>query len=264
MAIKLALGFVVAVAIAMALQGCGPFGGGGSSKNPASSVASRPGSVPTATPPANLPEPILLGAVSDTGGPSGTPGTAGTPGSGATATYTVKSGDTLSAIAAAQGIPGDQQAAWIAEVIRLNNKSDASLKVGEELNLPRAAAATPSATRTGTATSGTTTPTRTGTPGTPASGTATATPTPRAGTTPSSGGGNTYTVKSGDTPGAIASSLGVPAAQQSQWIAQMLQMNNTTATGLQIGQVLQLPPIPGASSSSSSSGTTPTVTGTPR
>jgi len=255
MAIKLALGLVCAIAIAAALQGCGPFGGGSDKKNDTPGVAARPGSVPTATPPANLPEPILLGAISD-GGPttSGTPGANGTPGTGGVATYTVKSGDTLSAIAAAQGIPGDQQAAWIAEVIRINNKKDAGLNVGEELNLPRAAtsSATPSATsRPSTPGSGTATPTPR--PGTPTSGTATPTPrpgtttTPTSGTpttgTPTTGGSGSYTVKAGDTPGSIASSLGVPAAQQQAWIAQMLQMNNTTATGLQIGQVLQLPPV---------------------
>jgi LysM repeat protein len=51
-------------------------------------------------------------------------------------------------------------------------------------------------------------------------------------------------VQSGDTPGAIAAKLGVPAAQQTAWVTQLLQTNNVTAQTLQIGQTLTLPPIP--------------------
>jgi hypothetical protein len=52
----------------------------------------------------------------------------------------------------------------------------------------------------------------------------------------------TYTVESGDTPNAIANKLNVPSASADAWVQQMLSMNNTTASGLQIGQVLKLPP----------------------
>ena len=56
----------------------------------------------------------------------------------------------------------------------------------------------------------------------------------------------TYTVESGDTPNAIAGKLNVPSDRVEAWVQQLLSMNNTTASGLQIGQVLKLPP--GASS----------------
>jgi LysM repeat protein len=52
----------------------------------------------------------------------------------------------------------------------------------------------------------------------------------------------TYTVESGDTPNGIANKLNVPSDRAEAWVAQMLSMNNTTASGLQIGQVLKLPP----------------------
>src|SRR4051794_18567244 len=46
----------------------------------------------------------------------------------------------------------------------------------------------------------------------------------------------TYTVVSGDTPNAIAGKLNVPSDRIEAWVAQMLTLNNTTASGLQIGQ----------------------------
>jgi hypothetical protein len=49
-------------------------------------------------------------------------------------------------------------------------------------------------------------------------------------------------VESGDTPNAIANKLNVPSASADAWVSQLLSMNNTTASGLQIGQVLKLPP----------------------
>jgi hypothetical protein len=52
----------------------------------------------------------------------------------------------------------------------------------------------------------------------------------------------TYTVEAGDTPNAIANKLNVPSDRADAWVAQLLSMNNTTASGLQIGQVLKLPP----------------------
>ena len=52
----------------------------------------------------------------------------------------------------------------------------------------------------------------------------------------------TYTVKSGDYPTLIAETAGVPAAEQEEWIAEMLALNGVEATSLQIGQTLILPP----------------------
>jgi LysM repeat protein len=245
--LKLASAILLASVLALLVSACGLIGGDDSnSLNPNPQTVGKPSSVPTATPPATLPEPILLGAATDPIGggtnPAGTPTTGGN--TGGAATYTVKPGDTLSAIASAQGVTGSDQAAWIAEVLRLNNMADATrLAAGQELTLPRPTASVNPTPRPGTTTTPNTTPTR-------ASGTPTAgQPTPRPGTTPTSGstpsaGGNTYTVQSGDTPGAIASKLGVPASQQTAWVTQLLQQNNVTAQTLQIGQVLNLPPIP--------------------
>ena len=249
--LKVAAGIFLVAIFALFVQACGLVGGGdGSSLNPGQSVQ-RPSSIPTATPPATLPEPVLLGAVTDPiGGTSTNPGGTPTGGntSGGAATYVVKPGDTLAAIAASQGVTGADQAAWIAEVLRLNNIADArSLAAGQEISLPRPTATTSTTPRPGTTTTAGTTPTRpsgtTTTGSTPASTPRPGT-TPATGSTPSTGGGNTYTVVSGDSPNSIAAKLGVPAAQQQQWVVQMLQLNNTTAQTLQIGQVLNLPPIP--------------------
>lgn len=187
----------------------------------------RAGSVVTATPPANLPEPILLGESQATG-------TGGTPVPAGQVLYTVRSGDSLSAIASQLGIPAGQQAAWIAEVLRINGIPDPTLlRAGQEILVPQAQA----------------TPRPTGTPqqataATPTQAAAAATPTPGAAaqTTPVQGSGRTYTVVSGDSPVAIAAKLGVPLAEQDAWAQQLMALNNITcAACLQVGQVLQLP-----------------------
>src|SRR5712691_7491684 len=85
------------------LAGACIFGGGG--KPPAS--LNRPSSIPTATPPANLPAPILLGQ-------SQVAGAAPAAAAGAANSYTLQSGDTLFSVAAKLGIPGEQQAQWVA------------------------------------------------------------------------------------------------------------------------------------------------------
>ncbi len=51
-----------------------------------------------------------------------------------------------------------------------------------------------------------------------------------------------YTVVAGDNPGAIAEKLGVPLDRRESWIEEMLSLNGVTATTLQIGQDLILPP----------------------
>ena len=199
---------------------------------------SRPRSIPTATPPSSLPEPIALGEA-----PGGQPaGATGGPSPGA---YVVKSGDTLFAIAGSLGVPAGQQASWVTDVLRLNSLADAGqLRVGQELRLPATAAVAP--------TSGpgaTQTPARTPTQS-PAAPTATRPPTtPVAGSTPvltpsAGGGAGTYTVVSGDFPLAIAQKLNVPEAQQVAWAAQLVSLNNVNPSALVVGQVLRLPPIP--------------------
>ena len=235
--LKLAAAIFLAFCLVVLVQACGIFGGGDDSFGGNQASLARPSSIPTATPPATLPEPILLGSTTDVGGTPpaarGTPGAGGTPAAGS-GTYVVKTGDTLAGIAASQGVTGPDQASWIQEVLRLNNLADARLlAVGQELSLPRSAAAN-TTPRAGT-------PQATSASPTPGAG---ATATPRPNLTP--GTGRTYTVVSGDSPNGIATKLGVPSAQQTQWVQQLLQMNNTTAATLQVGQVLQLPPIPGA------------------
>src|SRR5688572_17222767 len=167
------------------LGGC-VFGGGDGADDPPS--VARPNSIPTATPPANLPEPILLGQASPP--PSTTTG--GGTGGPAPGIYVVQSGDTLFAIAASLGITREAVQPWTAEVLRLNQLSDsASLRVGQELILPASRSPTPAP--------GTPTPVRTPTPGTPVP---TATRAPSTGATPAatstSGGASsrTYTVVS--------------------------------------------------------------------
>ncbi len=123
--------------------------------------------------------------------------------------YTVKSGDTCSQIAADHGISLDA-------LTRANPTVCDTLAVGDVLRIP-APAATP----------------------TPASGGLTANPTVRATATAtrsnSSGGGKTYTVKSGDTCADIAASYGVP-------IADIIALNGLSSDcPLQVGQVVKIP-----------------------
>jgi LysM repeat protein len=87
------------------------------------------------------------------------------------------------------------------------------------------------------------TPPPAGTPG----GTPRPAGTPPPATTPAPPAGATYTVVSGDTGFGIANKLNIPAAQQQQWVNDLLRINNTTAGALRVGQVLNLPPpAPGA------------------
>jgi LysM repeat protein len=227
--IKLGAAGLALVLLIVFLQGT-IFGGGGDDDTPS---VSRPSSIPTATPPANLPEPLLLGEARGTTSTTA----AATGGEG---TYTVKAGDSLSAIASSLNVPPDQQAAWIAEVLRLNGIADVRLlAVGQVIRLPRITAATGTATPSSQAAAGSPTATRPATTTTPV---ATATPAATATQRPTvAASGQTYTVVSGDYPGLIAEKLGVPAAQQSSWADQLLALNNVCSSCLQVGQVLQLP-----------------------
>jgi LysM repeat protein len=229
---KIVAGFIGVVILFLLLQSF-VLGGGGDGDGSTASV-NRPSSIPTATPPAQLPEPVQLGQ-------TGRAGAAGNTTAGAASvrtTYTVQSGDTLGAIASRSNVSPEQQAAWVAEVLRLNNMEDArQLRGGQELILP----ATPAAAAAGT-------PARTTTPGvgtaaTPAAGTAGQTATPATQATASApsrgGGGGTYTVESGDIPLTIAAKFCVD--NPTSWANQLLELNGASASSLRVGQELTLP-----------------------
>jgi LysM repeat protein len=228
---KLVAGLTLAGLLVLT-QACGGDGGGGISN----ASVSRPGSIPTATPPANPPPPIVLGqSPATTGAPTGATGGGGV--------YVIKSGDTLDAIAAQAGVPPEQRAAWISEVLRLNGIADARLlSVGQELSLPRtpAAVATRPAGTTPVVGTPAGAPTAAPTPFVPATtatvASGTATPRPTA-----SSAGGTYTVVSGDEPLIIAGKLGVPAAQRVAWAAELVSINNINPNAMVVGQVLRLP-----------------------
>jgi LysM repeat protein len=229
-----ALGGVIL--ILLTAQGC-VFGG--DDDGGAGGAISRPGAIVTATLPATLQDPILLGQnqVQQTG--TGTSGSSGN-------TYTIKSGDTLAAVATSLGIPQEQQAAWIQEVLQINNITDArTLGVGVELELPRVTTPTGTPRVTGTPGTPAATPNRTTTPGTASTpkstpSNATSTPTVRP-TSSGSSSGRTYTVVSGDTPLVIAEKLNVPSAQQAAWANELIALNGINPSTMQVGDVLDLP-----------------------
>jgi LysM repeat protein len=79
-------------------------------------------------------------------------------------------------------------------------------------------------------------------PGSPAPGN-----TPAPGPTTAPPAGATYTVVSGDTGFGIAGKLNIPAAQQATWIADVARLNDMpNLNSLRVGQVLKIPPTPGA------------------
>ena len=89
------------------------------------------------------------------------------------------------------------------------------------------------------------TPVPGGTPRPPGSPTAGTTPAPGPTTAPPAGA--TYTVVSGDTGFGIAGKQNIPAAQQAQWLADVAKLNDLpNLNTLRVGQVLKLPPPPGA------------------
>ena len=71
--------------------------------------------------------------------------------------------------------------------------------------------------------------------------------------TPTPAAPTTYVVEAGDNPTLIAEKLGVPGDEVDAWVAEMLALNDTEATFLQVGQELVLPPIAG----STATGATP-------
>jgi LysM repeat protein len=217
MGAKLVAGIIAVIILIVLIQTCIL------DDDDASPSISRPGSIPTATPPAEGSQPVLLGEGS-AGSGSSAQSTSGPSGN----TYTVQSGDTLGAIAQRFSVPADGQAAWIAEVLRLNNMQDArQLQAGQELKLPTIAA---TARPSGTAASGT--PTQT--PRASSTGTV-PTQTPRAG----GGSASTYTVVSGDSAFLIAEKHCV--ADPGPWVEELLEINNVEASALRVGEVLDLP-----------------------
>ena len=204
---------------------------GGDDNSPS---VTNPSSIPTATPPVEQEEPVLLGEGSGGEGSGG-----GGSSSSAQSTYTVQSGDTLGAIAGQLGVAPEDQAAWIQEVLDLNGMSDArELQAGQELILPgvpQSAASSDDASDDSSDDAQTDEPETEPTPPPSATGTL-----PTA--TPGSGGGSagTYVVVEGDTPFGIA--INHCVEDPDAWSQELLEINGVDANSLAIGQELDLPP----------------------
>lgn len=193
--------------LALAAAACG--GGSSDGKAPDNSR------IPTATLPAELPEPlIVVGGVVQPGGGS---------------TYTIKSGDTLASVAERFGVsledllaanPGINPAALQAgDAIRLPS--------GTEPVTPEAPAATPTEEPAATPE-----PEPTDEPEPTEEPAPTAEPAP---TSTPAAGAQTYAVKSGDIPATIAAQFGIS-------VEDLLAANpGINPTNLQIGDVLNIP-----------------------
>ncbi len=178
-----------------------------------------PGKVPTATLPANLPDPLIINGV-----PTRAPQVSGS-------TYTVVSGDSLSAIA-------DRLGTTVDALMSANGLTSNDLSVGQVLKIPTSsnstsgATASPTASRTKTATPAPTAGTPTEAPAvteTPVAATAIAT---------TAAGQTTYTVQSGDNANDIALKYGIT-------VDELAAANHTTVDALrslQVGDVLNIPP----------------------
>jgi len=180
---------------------------GGGGKSSYSRV--DPGKIPTATLPANLPEPLMI---------EGVPTRAVQPSGD---TYTVESGDSLYAIAERLGTTVD-------ELISLNDLTSNELSVGQVLRIPGGSSrddATPTPER-GHATP---TPRATERPE--------STETPEVRATPS-GDETEYTVQSGDNANDIALRFGVTIEE----LAAANGMTIDELRSLEVGQVLTIPP----------------------
>jgi len=193
------LAIALIVFVAAALVGCG---GPSADSDPLNS-----GNIPTATLPATLPEPTIIGsgAVQPSGG----------------STYTIKSGDTLATVAARFGFT-------IEEIVAENPGIDPrALSVGQVIRLPKL--------------SGTPPPAPTEDPDPEATATSEPppedTPIPEPTNTPASLG-QTYVVEEGDIPETIAAKFGITTE------ALLAANPGIDPRGLQIGQVLIIPPPP--------------------
>jgi LysM repeat protein len=208
---------VAAFALAVLLIGLTACGSG---PQAASQTTARqptdPRTVPTATVPAVLPSPIPAGPVTDVN--------LNNQSAAAPTAYTVKSGDTLAAIASQLGVTLSDLESYNADV------NPSSLKIGQELKVPPAAntpTPTPTAGRTPTPVTAITV--RPGTPsaGAQVSGTARTT----------TGSAQTYSVQPGDTACKLAGSFKVS-------LQELAEANGTSATGLaniHPGQQLKIP-----------------------
>jgi LysM repeat protein len=173
-----------------------------------------PRKVPTATLPANLPEPLII-----QGMPTRAAQTSGR-------TYTVESGDSLSAIA-------DKLGTTVDELMATNNLESNELSVGQVLNVPGSSSsnegtASPTPQKKATAQKEAT--------ATPQPETETATETPVATVAPREGQ-TEYVVQSGDNANDIALRFGVT-------VEELAAANGTTVDGLrslQVGDVLIIP-----------------------
>lgn len=197
-----------ACAPALLLAACG----GGSS-----GTAQNDSSVPTATLPAKLPDPLVLGngAIQASGA----------------STYTIKSGDTLAGIASQFGVSLDD--------LRTANPgiNASALTVGATVKLPSGtAAATPPA------------PPPTNTPAPPPADTPVPppadtpapppvdTPAPPAATPTAAAAGQTYTVQAGDIPVTIAQKFGIT-------VEALLAANpGLDPRDMHVGDVVNIPP----------------------
>jgi LysM repeat protein len=160
------------------------------------------GGVPTATPPAQLPEPIIIGEAQPAGEPE---------------TYVVESGDTLFGIAEKLGVDPE-------EIISLNDLADpSSLEIGQVLLVPGQPAPAPELPVL---------------PGEPATEEPSAQePSVEEPSQPAIEGENTYTVESGDNASAIAESCGFTVEE----LAAANGTTVEGLRELAVGQVLLLP-----------------------
>jgi LysM repeat protein len=178
--------FVLLACLALTSVACGGSDGGEDESEVQAYV--------TATLPDPLPTAIIVGAV-----------TPPPPGGGTT--HVVADGDTLSGIASQYGVT-------VEAIMAANNITDpAGLSVGQELTIPAAEGAEPTAPPV-----------------------AAASPTASA-STPGASGDCTYTVASGDVADSIAGDLGVT-------VEELAALNNTTVDDLRslsVGDVLTVP-----------------------
>jgi peptidoglycan endopeptidase LytF len=209
---------IIAFCLLAALAGAACSGGGSSNGNAPDS--SR---IPTATLPAKLPDPKILG------------NTAASAGGGSS--YVIKDGDTLAGIASRLGITLDD--------LRAANPGvdPGTLRVGQSIKLPANPDLTPPAAVTATAPDGNATaraatatpaPQPTEPPPTEAPASPTA-PAPGTTATPASAG-QTYTVQDGDFPAKIAEKFGIT-------VEELLAANpGIDPTHMHIGDVIIIPP----------------------
>ena len=233
MGAKLIGAFVGFVIVVFFLQSY-VFGGDGGGP----STPGRGGAVPTATLPAQLPQPIVLAETS--GGAGG--GASTNAGGASTRAYVVKSGDTLGAIAPASAYPRTSRLPGsIRSSTSTTSPTPATSRSASTAVPAPAPTARPSATVRPSG-SVTVRPSTTGTPA--ATARPNTSPTVRPATTPTAtprpaASGDTYTVVDGDTGFGIAEKCGVD--DPAPWLNELEELNDIDAGDLDIGDELILP-----------------------